>query len=80
MAFLEVANAVVDAVFWVDIILHFITVQQDIATGAYVTDRRVIAKRYAKGSLAIDMVASFPIQLLYTPRMRMMRMLRPLFF
>lgn len=72
----SVANGLVDVVFWIDIVLRFLTVEQDVATGAYVTNRYVIAKRYVRGAFFIDVLASIPMQLLISPRMRMVRMMR----
>jgi len=59
---LRVFAEVLDVFFMVDIILNFFTAYHEGhgISGRLVTDFRGIAKRYAKGWLLIDIVASFP--------------------
>ncbi|GMH59532.1 hypothetical protein TrST_g11508 [Triparma strigata] len=61
---LQMIENLSDVLFGIDIILNFCTAYVDKKTGQLVVSRRKIAINYAKGYLSIDVVASFPFQLL----------------
>ena len=57
----HILEYLVDAIFIVDVVLSFMTGFRDYEQGgAVVTNLGVIAKRYAKGWLWLDLVASVP--------------------
>lgn len=63
--------------FFMDIIFNFFVEYKDEETFVEVSEFLPIAKRYAKKSFIIDMIAWLPIQLFYDhPKMRIFRLLK----
>ena len=56
-----VFNFIVDVIFIVDIIVNFRTGY--LVDGVFIDDGRLAAYHYLKGSFAVDLVASFPLNL-----------------
>ena len=56
-------DLLVDASFMTDVVLNFFSVYED-SSGAYVTNRRKIAKNYICGWFFLDFFTSLPLQIL----------------
>lgn len=61
---LQTIETISDILFGIDIILNFSTAYVDKKTGELIVSRRKIAIYYCKGYFIIDLVASFPFQIL----------------
>jgi hypothetical protein len=56
-----VVDFCIDVFFLCDIVLNFASAYEDRRTGRVITDPRVIAINYVRGWLALDLIASFPL-------------------
>jgi len=60
---LQVTDIIIDAVFWIDIFLQFITSYVEKATGDEIFSPKKIAYHYMlKGSFLIDFMSTFPFR------------------
>ncbi|KIZ07885.1 Potassium channel AKT1 [Monoraphidium neglectum] len=54
-------EGMIDAFFYIDLVLNFFVAYEDPVTGDIIADQRKIAVRYLKGWFAIDLLATFPV-------------------
>ena len=71
----DVVSRVVDSMFWLDIVFNFFTGTQD-QWGQMMFDPKVLAVAYLKGWFSIDVLASLPLEYVFGPGGRIIRMLR----
>lgn len=60
-SYLKIFNYIVDGVFWLDIVIHFITGFRPPRSIETKYSFRMIAKKYFKGWFTIDFLAVFPL-------------------
>lgn len=73
--FLDICDACIDAIFWLDIAMTFRTAYQIPETKVIVYDTRSIARHYAEGWFLIDVLATFPWDV-GQPQLRGLKILR----
>ena len=63
---INIIDHVIDAIFYLDIILNFKTVYIDPKNEEFVSDLKKIAINYLQGRLLIDLLASLPFEIFFS--------------
>lgn len=62
---LDITLALIELFFLADVYMNFRIAYYSLATGLFVTQRRQIARRYAKGMLLLDLLACCPVTIVW---------------
>ena len=61
---MKIINTFIDCCFWVDIFLAFRTTYKHPITGDEISNPKKIGKNYIKGTFWLDLLSTFPFELM----------------